>query len=86
MYFPSIVNLGPLDDTFECLVDAEYIPADDDVGMPAEWDLIVTVEGVNVSYDISKEDRLRLIDEAIQHDKAMADDAAIDRYIDSLED
>ena len=80
MYFQSIVNLGPFGDTFGCLVEAEFIPGDPDTGCPDEWDIFVTVEGAPVTYDISKTDRLRLIDEAIAQAKALADDAAIDRF------
>jgi hypothetical protein len=85
MQFTSTVSLGPFDDLFDCVVDAVYIPADPDVGMPEEWDLFVTVNGCPVTYDISKADRLRLIDEAIRHETARADEMLIDRYIDSLE-
>lgn len=79
MEFTSLVSLTPFDEHL-CNVEAIYLPGDPDVGVADDWDLFVFVEGVDVTYDISKEDRLRLIDEAIQHEKAMADDAAIDRF------
>ena len=37
---------------------------------------------VAVTYDISKKDRERLIDKAIQHELDLMDDAAIDRFLD----
>ena len=63
--FFSFVTLSPLNEQFECMVNAEYLPGDPDTGIADDWDLIVTVYGVDVSYDISETDRLRLINEAI---------------------
>lgn len=80
MYFQSTVTLGPLDDVFDCEAEAIFIPGDPDTGCPEDWDLFVKVDGVDVTYDISSDDRLRLIQEAIQHEQALADDALIDRF------
>lgn len=85
MEFTSFISLTPFDEHL-CDVEAIFLPGDPDTGVVDDWDLFVFVEGVDVTYDISKADRLRLIDEAIKHEKAIADDAVIDRYIDSLED
>ena len=79
MEFTSFISLTPFDEHL-CNVEAIYLPGDPDVGVADDWDLFVFVEGVDVTYDISKKDRFRLIDEAIAHAKALADDAAIDEY------
>lgn len=80
MYFQSTVTLGPLDDAFDCMVEVIHIPADPDTGYQGDWDVFVRVGEVDVSYDISSDDRLRLIQEAIEHEKERADDALIDRF------
>jgi hypothetical protein len=84
MEFTSFVSLTPFDE-HQCNVEAIFLPGDPDTGVADDWDIFVFVDGVDVTYDISKADRLRLIDEAIKHETARADEMLIDRYIDSLE-
>lgn len=84
MEFTSFISLTPFDEHL-CNVEAIFLPGDPDTGVSDDWDLFVFVDGVDVTYDISKADRLRLIDEAMQHENARADEMLIDRYIDSLE-
>ena len=82
MIFSSFVTLDPLHDVHACEVEAVYLPGDPSVGVADDWDLFVSVDGVDVTYDISKKDRERLIDKAIQHELDLMDDAAIDRFLD----
>lgn len=84
MEFTSFISLTPFDE-HQCNVEAIFLPGDPDTGVSDDWDLFVFVDGVDVTYDINKKDRLRLINEAIQHETARADEMLIDRYIDSLE-
>lgn len=80
MYFASTITLGPLQDTLDCMVEVIHIPADPDTGYQGDWDVFVRVGEVDVTYDISTSDRLRLIDESLQLEQALADDALIDRF------
>lgn len=79
MEFTSFISLTPFDE-HPCDVEAIYLPGDPDVGVADDWDLFVFVDGVDVTYDISKKDRLRLINEAIERFKALADESMIDQY------
>lgn len=79
MNFTSIIDLGPFE-TYGCDVEVIYLPPDPDTGVQEDWDVFVSVNGVDVSYDISSNDRERLIEEAKQHAKNLADDAMIDQY------
>lgn len=79
MEFTSFISLTPFDEHL-CNVEAIFLPGDPDVGVADDWDLFVFVEGVDVTYDISKKDRLRLIDEAIERANALADESMIDQY------
>lgn len=79
MEFTSFISLTPFDEHL-CDVEAIYLPGDPDVGVADDWDLFVFVEGVDVTYDISKKDRLRLINEAIERANALADESMIDQY------
>lgn len=79
MEFTSFISLTPFDEHL-CNVEAIYLPGDPDVGVADDWDLFVFVEGVDVTYDISKKDRLRLINEAIERANALADESMIDQY------
>ena len=79
MEFTSFISLTPFDEHL-CNVEAIYLPGDPDVGVADDWDLFVFVEGVDVTYDISSNDRERLIEEAKQHAKNLAGDAMIDQY------
>lgn len=79
MIFTSYVNLTPFDE-HPCSVEAVFLCGDPDTGVNDDWDIFVEIDGVDVTYDITKEDRLRLIDEAIQRENALADEAMIDRF------
>jgi len=79
MEFTSFISLTPFDEHL-CDVEAIYLPGDPETGVADDWDLFVFVEGVDVTYDISKKDRLRLINEAIERFKALADESMIDQY------
>lgn len=85
MEFTSFVSLTPFDEHL-CNVEAIYLPGDPDVGIEADWDIFVFVNGVEVTYDISKKDYQRLVEEAIECEKDLVADMMIDRYLDSLED
>lgn len=86
MHFTSTIQLEPFSDLVDCEVDATFIPAEPEVGLDADWDIFVFVDGVDVTYDISKKDYQRLVEEAIECEKDLVADMMIDRYLDSLED
>ena len=83
MQFNSFVSLTPFDEHV-CEVEAVFLPGDPDTGVHDDWDLFVFIDGKDVTYDISKESRLRLINEAEQHARNHADEMMIDNYLDSL--
>lgn len=79
MIFTSFISLTPFDEHL-CNVEAIFLPGDPDTGVADDWDVFVSVNGVDVTYDITKADRLRLINEAIEHQNDFAADAAISKY------
>lgn len=79
MQFTSFVSLTPFDE-HQCDVEAIFLPGDPDTGVSDDWDVFVTIDCVDVTYDISKADRLRLINEAIEHQNDIATDIAIDQW------
>jgi len=83
MEFTSFVSLTPFDE-YVCQVEAVFLPGDASVGVHDEWDLFVSIDSKDVTYDISKESRLRLINEAEQHARNHADEMMIDNYLNSL--
>jgi len=83
MQFQSYVSLTPFDEHV-CDVEAVFLPGDPSVGIDDDIDLFVSIDGVDVTYDISKDARQRLMNEATQHMQAHADEMMIDRYLDSL--
>ena len=51
MQFTSTVSLTPFDE-YGCDVEAIYLPGDPSVGIADEWDIFVSINGVDVTYDI----------------------------------
>lgn len=79
MEFTSFISLTPFDEHL-CKVEAIFLPGDPDTGVSDDWDLFVFVDGVDVTYDISKADLLRLTSEAFEHAKQLDDEALIDQW------
>ena len=78
--FSSHVTLMPFG-AHDCDVKAHYVDGDPDHGIDNDWDVYVYVNGVDVSYDISKADLLRLTREAFEHAKQLDDEASIDAWL-----
>lgn len=79
LHFSSYVTLallGPID----CDVTAHYVDGDPDHGIDHDWDVYAYVNGIDVTYDISKIDLLRLTREAFEHAKQLDDEALIDQW------
>lgn len=79
MKFTSFVSLTPFDEHV-CEVEAVFLPGDKSVRLPDEWDLFVTIDGKDVTYDISNKDFDRLMEETWQHAKDHADEMMIDQW------
>lgn len=77
--FSSHVTLMPFG-AHDCDVKAHYVDGDPDHGIDHDWDVYVYVNGVDVTYDISKADLLRLTREAFEHAKQLDDEASIDAW------
>ena len=77
--FSSNVTLTPLGDQ-PCDVVAHYIDGDPDHGLDHDWDVYVYINGVDVTYDITKADLLRLTREAFEHAKQIDDERLIDQW------
>lgn len=77
--FSSHVTLIPFD-AHHCDVKAIYVDGDPDHGIDHDWDIYVYVNGVDVTYDISKADLLRLTREAFAHAKQLDDERSIDAW------
>ena len=77
--FSSHVTLVPFG-AHDCDVTAVYVDGDPDHGIDHDWEIFAYVNGVDVTYDISKTDLLRLTREAFAHAKQLDDERLIDQW------